>query len=125
VAAANQLRLGLNGQVELRRGDLLAGVDGPFDLVVSNPPYVSPEDYGRVEPEVLREPREALVGVGRHEEIARAARDVLRPGGVLVLEVGDGQAAAVAAGLRELGYEDVGTTRDLAGCERVIDGRRP
>jgi release factor glutamine methyltransferase len=125
VAAANQLRLGLDGRVELRRGDLLAGVEGPFDLVVSNPPYVPPEDLGRVEPEVLREPREALVGVGRHEEIGRAARDVLRPRGAVVLEVGDGQAAAVAAGLRELGYEDVGTTVDLAGCERVVEGRRP
>jgi release factor glutamine methyltransferase len=125
VAAANKVRLGLDGRVELRQGDLLAGVEGPFDLVVSNPPYVSPDDVSQLEPEVLREPRDALVGVARHEEIGRAARDVLRPEGALVLEVGDGQAPAVAAGLRELGYESVTTTVDLAGCERVVDGRRP
>jgi release factor glutamine methyltransferase len=125
VAEENKHRLGLDGRVELRLGDLAAGAAGPFDLVVSNPPYVDPEDLARVEPEVLREPREALVGVGRHEEVAAAAWDVLRPRGVLVLEVGDGQAHAAAAGLRELGYEQVGTTLDLARRERVVDGRRP
>jgi release factor glutamine methyltransferase len=49
---------------------------------------------------------------------------VLAPGGILVLEVGDGQAPAVAASLRELGYAEVATTVDLAGCERVVEGRR-
>jgi release factor glutamine methyltransferase len=124
VAEANKLRLGLDGRVELRHGELLAGAEGPFDLVVSNPPYVSPEELRRLEPEVLSEPQDALVGVGHHEEIGRAAQDVLRQDAMLVLEVGDGQAAAVATHLRELGYEDVRTTRDLAGCERVVEGRR-
>jgi release factor glutamine methyltransferase len=124
VAAANKARVGLDGRVELRHGDLLAGVEGPFDLVVSNPPYVSPEELPRLEPEVLSEPRDALVGAGHHEEIGRAARDVLRRHAMLVLEVGDGQAPAVAACLRELGYEDVRTTQDLAGCARVVEGRR-
>jgi release factor glutamine methyltransferase len=124
VAAANKARVGLDGRVELRHGNLLAGVEGPFDLVVSNPPYVSPEELRRLEPEVLSEPRDALVGAGHHEEIGRVAQDVLRRSGMLVLEVGDGQAPAAAACLRELGYEDVRTTRDLAGCERVVEGRR-
>jgi release factor glutamine methyltransferase len=123
VAAANKARLGLDGRVELRLGNLLADVEGPFDLVVSNPPYVTPEELDQVEPEVLREPREALVGRGRHEEIARAAKRVLRPGGVLALEVGDGQAPEVADDLRRLGYEDVVTTPDLARRGRVVDGR--
>jgi release factor glutamine methyltransferase len=125
VAAANKERLGLDGRVELRLGHLLAGVEGPFDLVVSNPPYVAPEDLDRVDPEVLREPREALVGRGHHQEIARVAWDVLRPHAALVLEVGDGQARAVARELSALGYDDVRTTVDLAGRERVLEGRRP
>jgi release factor glutamine methyltransferase len=127
VAAANKLRLGFDGRVELRHGDLLAGAEGPFDLIVSNPPYVLPEDLERLQPEVLLEPREALVGFGRHAEVAAAALPALRPGpaGVLVLEVGDGQAPEVAASLRELGYGDVGVTADLAGRERVVDGRKP
>jgi release factor glutamine methyltransferase len=125
VAAANNLRLGFDGRVVLRHGDLLAGSEGPFDLIVSNPPYVPPGDIEQLQPEVLREPREALVGSGRHAEVAAAALPALQPAGVLVLEVGDGQAPEVAASLRELGYVDVGTTADLAGRERVVDGRKP
>jgi release factor glutamine methyltransferase len=125
VAAANKLRLGLDGRIELRHGDLLAGAEGPFDLVVSNPPYVAPEDVERLQPEVLREPREALVGSGRHAEVAASALPALRPAGMLVLEVGDGQAPEVADRLRQLGYVEVGTTSDLAGRERVVDGRKP
>jgi release factor glutamine methyltransferase len=124
VAEANRRTLAVDGRVELRHGDLLAGAEGPFDLVVSNPPYVAPAEVETLPPEVLREPREALVGSGRHETIAAAVRDVLAPGGALVLEVGDGQAPAVAASLRELGYHEVATTADLAGCERVVEGRR-
>lgn len=124
VAAANKLRLGFDGRVELRHGDLLAGAEGPFDLIVSNPPYVPPEDVDRLQPEILREPREALVGSGRHAEVAVAAMPALRPGGVLALEVGDGQAPEVAASLRELGYVEVATTKDLAGRERVVDARK-
>jgi release factor glutamine methyltransferase len=125
VAAANKLRLGFDGRVELRHGDLLAGAEGPFDLIVSNPPYVPPADVERLQPEVLREPREALIGSGRHAEVAVAALPALRPSGVLVLEVGDGQAPEVAGSLRELGYGEVGVTADLAGRERVVDGRKP
>jgi release factor glutamine methyltransferase len=124
VAEGNRLRVAVDGRVELRHGDLLAGATGPFDLVVSNPPYVPPGDVAGLPPEVLHEPREALVGSGRHEVIATAVREVLSPGGVLVLEVGDGQAPSVAAGLRELGYAEVATTTDLAGRERVVEGRR-
>jgi release factor glutamine methyltransferase len=125
VAEANKRRLGLDGRVELRQGDLLAGVEGPFDLVVSNPPYVEEDEVDGLEPEVLREPRDALVGERRHAEIARAVPRVLRPGGMLVVEVADGQAEEVAGVLRGLGYEDVATTTDLAGRKRVVEGRLP
>jgi release factor glutamine methyltransferase len=125
VAEANGAAVAVDGRVELRHGDLLAGAEGPFDLVVANPPYVAPEDVELLQPEVLCEPRDALIGSGRHEVIAEAVRDVIRPGGALVLEVGDGQASSVVAGLRSLGYVEVATTPDLAGCERVVEGRRP
>jgi release factor glutamine methyltransferase len=125
VAELNKQTLAVDGRVELRHGDLLAGAAGPFDLVVSNPPYVPPEDVPSLPPEVLHEPRAALVGTGRHEEIASVAWDVLGPEGMVVLEVGDGQAPSVAAALRELGYSGVTTTRDLAERERVVEGRRP
>jgi release factor glutamine methyltransferase len=126
LARLNLERTGVNGRVELVHGDLLAGVEGPFDLVVSNPPYVLPDEFESLQPEIrLYEPRDALVGEGVGDEIARAARDVLRPGGWLVLEAADGRAEALASALRGLGYEDVATTLDLAGRPRVVEARRP
>jgi release factor glutamine methyltransferase len=124
VAAANREQAGVDGRVEFVRGDLLAGLTGPYDLVVSNPPYVLPNEFDTLEPEIrVYEPREALVGMGVDEAIARDARHVLRPGGRLVLECGDRQAGRVAAALKALGYGDVVVTRDLAERERVVDGR--
>ncbi len=126
LARENLARVDGDGRVELRRGNLLRGVRGPFDLVVSNPPYVRPEEYESLQPEIrLWEPRDAVVGIGVGETIARDARAVLRPGGRLVLECGDGQAPDLAAELRALGYEDVRATPDLAARDRVVEGRRP
>jgi release factor glutamine methyltransferase len=123
-ARENLARTPVDGRMEFRQGDLLAGISGPFDLVVSNPPYVSPEDFDTLEPEVrLFEPREAIVGVRVGAEIAEAACAVLAPGGWLLLECGDGQAADLAAELEGLGYSDVVRTRDLADRERVVEGR--
>ena len=122
VAGANALRTAL--AIELREWDLYTGLpDGPWDLVVSNPPYVLPEEIETLEPEVREwEPRAALVGVGATEAVARGAVDVVRPGGALVLEVAAGDAARVAALLATLGYDGITTTRDLAGRDRVVEG---
>ncbi|MGH2996841.1 MAG: peptide chain release factor N(5)-glutamine methyltransferase [Gaiellaceae bacterium] len=126
VARENLERTGLGERVEFARGELLRGLSGPFDLVVSNPPYVRPEEYETLQPEIrLYEPYEAVVGVGVAETIAGDARAVLQPGGWLVLECGDGQAESLAAELRALGYADVLVTPDLAGRHRVVEGRRP
>ena len=124
LARENAARTGLD--VELLEHDLAAGLPGgPYELVVSNPPYVEPVDLETLMPDVREyEPHLALVGSGATESVARGALDVLAPGGVLVLEVGDGQAAATATLLRGLGYDDVRTTHDLTGRERVVEGRR-
>lgn len=98
-------------------------VRGPFDLVVSNPPYVSPEEYETLQPEIrLYEPYEAVLGVEVGAKVAADARALLRPGGRLVLECGDGQAAGLAEALRSLGYARVVGTPDLAGRDRVVEG---
>jgi release factor glutamine methyltransferase len=125
VAEENRRRADVDGRVRLVQGDLLAGEQGPFDLVVSNPPYVAPHELDALDPELLNEPREALVGDGDHEAVARAAMDALRSGGALVLEVGDAQAPSVGDLLLTLGYEDVAISKDLAGRDRVVDGRLP
>jgi release factor glutamine methyltransferase len=117
LACENARRLAL--PVDFRSGDLDAAAAG-WDLVVSNPPYVDPENMHALEPEVRDwEPRGALVGDGIHERLAGIARTEW-----LVLEVGDAQAARVADALREQDYGDVRITRDVAGVERVVEGRR-
>jgi release factor glutamine methyltransferase len=124
VAEANRERVGVGERVRFVHGDLLAGESGPFDLVVSNPPYVAPEDMPGLEPELRHEPAEALVGVGRHREVAQAALGALQPGGALVLEVGDDQACNVSPFIVALGYRDVRVSNDLAGRERIVEARR-
>jgi len=125
LAGENAELTGLAGRVRFLRHDLFSGLPGgPYDLVVSNPPYVDPEELPALEPEVREwEPQEALVGSGAAEAVAEGARAVLRPGGRLVLEVADGTAGRVAGLLASLGFRDVQRTRDLAGRERVVEGR--
>jgi release factor glutamine methyltransferase len=122
LARENAARTGF--EIELLQHDAAGGLPGgPYDLVVSNPPYVDPADVDGLMPDIRDyEPHIALVGRGATEAIARAALDVLRPGGALVLEVGDGQAPAAVALLEGLGYRDVCATRDLTERERVVEG---
>jgi release factor glutamine methyltransferase len=119
LARQNVARLGLT--VQLVRGDLLAGLEGPFDLVVSNPPYVAADELGALPPELRAEPCAALVDERQTARLAAAARGVL--GGWLVLEVHERRAAAVSSLLTELGYAAVRITNDLAGRERVVEAR--
>ena len=115
----------LAARVTFVRHDLAAGLpDGLYDLIVSNPPYVEPEEIDSLEPEVREwEPRQALVGRGLTEAIADGARLVLRPGGWLVLEVADGQAVAVSELMASLGFGGIRRTADLTERERVVEGR--
>jgi release factor glutamine methyltransferase len=125
VAGGNVVRTGV--AIDLRAWDLFTGLpDGPWDLVVSNPPYVLPEEIEALAPEVRDwEPREALAGVGATEAVARGARDVLADRGALVLEVAAEDASRVATLLDTLGYVDVIATKDLTGRDRVVEGTSP
>ena len=115
VARANAERLGL--AVELREGGVEVTEEG-WDLVVSNPPYVAPDELESLQPEIHREPLEAVVDEGLHAAIARRART-----NWLVLEIGDGQAQRVARELENGGYEGIRITKDLTGTDRVVEGR--
>jgi release factor glutamine methyltransferase len=114
LARENAELLGLD--VELREGGIDVAADG-WDLVVSNPPYV--ESLDGLQPELSFEPEVAVIGAGFHEAIAHAASTRF-----LVLEIGAGQGAEVAAALEAASYRDVTVTVDLAGRERVVEGRR-
>jgi release factor glutamine methyltransferase len=119
VALARENAERLDLQIEVRVGDLEVAAEG-WDLVVSNPPYVPADEWESLQPEIREwEPRDALVGEGLHEEIARLASTRL-----LVFEVGDGQADHVADALASLGYADITITPDLAEEDRVVEGRR-
>ena len=125
LARENLELLGINGRVRLVEHDLTEGLGhDAFDLVVSNPPYVEPEDIEKLQPEVRDwEPRIALVAHGATEAVARAATEALRPGGWVVLEIAENQADNVAGCLRELGYEELRVSPDMAGRDRVIEAQ--
>ena len=123
LAAENASRTGIT--VELASHDLFLGLpDGPWHLVVANPPYVDAAELDGLDPEVRDwEPHGALVAEGAVEAVAVAAAAVLVPGGALALEVGEGQSPAVATLLSDLGYASIRIIPDLAGRDRVVEAR--
>jgi len=125
LARENLDLLGINGRVRLVEHDLTEGLGrDAFDLVVSNPPYIEPEDIEMLQPEVRDwEPRIALVAHGATEAVARAATEALRPGGWVVLEIAENQAVSVARVLSDLGYEQLRISPDMAGRDRVIEAK--
>ena len=125
LARENAVRTGL--EVELLEVDMLSGLPGTdWDLVVSNPPYVRPDEASGLAPEVVEwEPHVALFDGGHTALLVREAARILRPGGALVLESFDERAGAVAELLERAGFAEVAVTRDLAGRERVVEGRLP
>jgi len=130
LAADNATAHAVEERVRLVAGDLFAEQDGPFDAVVSNPPYIPTEEIARTMPEVaLFEPAVALDGgadgLRLIHRLANDAHRVLRPGGRLLLECGAGQAERVKQLFRESGqYLEIQTHRDLAGIERVVSAVR-
>lgn len=125
VARANASRHGLD--LEILHGDLLTPLPeelrGGVDVIVSNPPYVTEEEYSSLPDEVRAEPFEALVGgIDVHRRLATEGAEWLRPAGWLVMEIGESQAQEVEALLAER-FEAVETTPDLSGRDRVVRSR--
>ncbi len=131
VAKANGQRCGLAGRVEWQCGDLFTPLRDiePFDLVAANPPYVRRGDLAQLAPEVRDyEPHLALDGgedgLVYYRRIAQEAADFIRPGGYLLLEVGDGQSAAVEGLLaRSARLTEVQIRPDLNQISRVVVAR--
>src|SRR5215203_4337168 len=131
VARANAGRLGLAERVRFVEGTLPEG-EG-FDLVLANLPYVAERDWPALQPEVTRwEPREALLagpdGLDAYRSfLPGCGRALARYPGqsstTLAVEVGEGQAPAVATLLREAGCDRIETRPDLAGIDRIVVGR--
>ena len=132
LAASNIAALGLVSRVEILAGNLLepaASVAGTVDLVISNPPYIASGAISGLPPEVREwEPREALDGgpdgMTVHRQLIAGAPPVLKPGGWLLMEMGEGQAGLLFRAMEAAGFEAVEVRRDLAGIDRMIAGRK-
>lgn len=127
LAGSNARRLGLD--VHVLEGDLLAPLPeelrGWVDLVVSNPPYITPDEYEDLPAEVKADPELALLGgLPVYERLAAEALRWLRDGGVLAVEIGASQGELVAEALSP-SFMDVRVEPDLAGRDRVVLARRP
>lgn len=134
IARENAARHGVDSRITFVEGDLFSplrkmGLGHAVTLVVSNPPYVDARETQTLQPEVLKEPREAVFAgddaLVFYRRIGYEAVEMLMPGGHIVLEVGSGQAQAVQRLLESTGaYEAFRTQKDLAGIDRVLTARR-
>lgn len=128
VARANATRLDLAPRAQFMPGHWGRPLGGEFDLIVSNPPYIATGDLPVLAPELRYEPRLALDGgadgLAAYRALIPDAARLLRPAGLLALEVGVGQASAVNELLVASGLTSAGVRRDLAGIERCVLARR-
>lgn len=132
VARENVQKHNLASRVTLERVDILHSsihsIGEPFDLVVSNPPYVSREEFKTLQPEIREyEPLDATCdssdGLTFYGRISEIGRQLLKGSGFLILEVGFGQSAQVQEILRKNGYVQIQVNKDYSGIERVVSAR--
>ncbi len=129
LAGKNSVQNGTESQVKFIENDILKSYpeEKEFDVIVSNPPYVSGNDFEKLRPELkVYEPRQALTddadGLIYYREISLKAKELLRPGGRLYFETGEGQSQAVRKILEENNYKSIMTKNDYLNIERVVSG---
>jgi release factor glutamine methyltransferase len=131
LARENAEALGVGSRVTVLEGDLFAPVPegARFDVVVSNPPYIATHEIDGLSPEVRKEPRLALDGgqdgLELLRRVVRGARERLKAGGLLALEIGETQGAAVRGLVAEAGFLDARVEQDLERRERMVFGTQP
>lgn len=129
VARKNALRHGAEDSISFINCNLSDPLkENSFDVVISNPPYISESDFSRLEPDVKdHEPGISLIGGGDGllyiRKIISAAGFMLKDGGWCLLEVGAGQACRAKQLLEEHGFDEISSVRDLANIERIIKAR--
>ena len=127
LAVARQNATELNASVELFAGDLMTKMDGQYDVIVSNPPYIPSEVIEGLMPEVKEhEPRLALDGeadgLSFYREIINEAPDYLNPDGRIYFEIGAEQGEDLTHLMNERGFSEVKVHKDLAGLDRIVTG---
>jgi release factor glutamine methyltransferase len=127
LAQENAIRLDLGSRVQFLKSRLLETIEGTFDLIVANLPYISSQDRHTLSREVLRDPEVALFAGARGDELVRELIDQaptrLRPGGMLALEIGLGQGQALLSVLTEKNYRDICSKNDYNGVTRFLFAR--
>ena len=127
LARKNADRLGLGAHVRFLKGDLLENLEGAFDLIVANLPYISTEQRQTLSREVLHDPDIALFSGARGDELLRKlitqAPSRLRPGAVLALEIGIGQDKTLVSAMANKNYRDICTKNDYSGVTRFLFAR--
>ena len=127
LAQENAIRLDLGSRVQFLKSRLLETIEGTFDLIVANLPYISSQDRHTLSREVLRDPEVALFAGARGDELVRELIDQaptrLRPGGMLALEIGLGQGQALLSVLTEKNYRDICSRNDYNGVTRFLFAR--
>lgn len=122
----------LEGKIEFVKGDILDKTFSPgkiFEVIVSNPPYVSLEEYKTLQPEITKyEPMEAVTdnsdGYTFYKTISSRAMEMLSTGGKLFFEVGQGQSDAVAMHMKNCGFTSITVKKDYLNIERVVYGEK-
>jgi release factor glutamine methyltransferase len=127
LAQENAAMLNLKHRVQFLKSRLLENVEGAFDLIVANLPYISTQDRHTLSREVLHDPEVALFGGKRGDELVRELIDQaptrLHPGGRLALEIGLGQSETLLSALAEKNYRDICSENDYNGVTRFIFAR--
>jgi release factor glutamine methyltransferase len=127
LAQENAARLNLSERVQFLKGRLLENIEGAFDLIVANLPYVSIQDRHTLSLEVLHDPEVALFAGAQGDELVSELIDQaqfrLRPGGLLALEIGLGQSEALLSALAEKNYRDISSKNDYNGVTRFLFAR--
>ncbi len=127
IAEQNATRLGLEKRTSFIRSDWFDNIDGRFDLIVSNPPYIAAEEMPALSPEVRNwEPLIALTpggdGLDAYRVITANAAQHLNPQGRLLVEIGPTQAGAVSSLFEDAGFDGITTLQDIDGRDRVVIG---
>jgi release factor glutamine methyltransferase len=127
LARENAARLTLGDRVQFLKRDLLENIEGKFDLIVANLPYISAQERNTLSREVLHDPEVALFAGERGDEVLRElivqAPSRLRPGGLLALEIGPGQRQGLLSALAEKKYRDIYSKNDYNGVTRFLFAR--
>ena len=130
IAKTNAAAHGVAGRVEFCCSDWFAAISGQFDLIVSNPPYISESEFPELSADVTHyDPKIALSpgkdGLAAYRTIARDAQNHLLPSGRLIVEIGASQGAAVKKIFTQIGYQEIETLKDLSERDRVVTAKMP